>query len=47
MDIQFVGDRDMVVSTYVSGYVTKYEHGHLQEHYEGITDDKSLCSKLF
>ena len=37
----------MVVSTYVSGYVTKYEHGHLQEQYEGITDDKSLCSKLF
>ena len=47
MDIQFVGDRDMVVSTYVSGYVTKYEHGHLQEQYEAITDDKSLCSKLF
>ena len=47
MDIQFVGDRDMVLSTYVSGYVTKYEHGHLQEQYEGITDDKSLCSKLF
>ncbi len=48
MDIQYVGDEGMVIlSTYVSGYVTKYEHGHLQDQYEQIAENKSICSKLF
>ena len=47
MDIQFVGDKDMAVSTYVSGYLTKCEKSHLQDHWDEIGNEKSLCSKLF
>ena len=47
MDIQFIGDVDMAVSTYCSGYLTKHERGHLQDQYEQIMDSGSLSSKLF
>ena len=34
----------MVVCTYTSGYATKAERGHLQDHFNQITGNKSIAS---
>ena len=47
IDIQFVAESSLALAHYVSGYVTKAERSNIQEIWQEVSKDKSICSRLW
>lgn len=47
IDIQFVSESSLALAHYVSGYVTKAEHSHMQEIWQEVSDNRSIYSRLW
>lgn len=47
IDIQFVSESSLALAYYVSGYVTKAEHSHMQEIWQEVSDNRSIYSRLW
>lgn len=47
LDIQYIAESSLALVHYVTGYITKTKKGHIQELRDNISEQESLCKKLW
>ena len=47
IDVQFVAESSLALAHHVSGYVTKAERSNMQEIWQEVSENKSICSRLW